>query len=480
MQAACWIGRDAHAALGGVSAHLYAEFDGQASDVARLEVALEGLYRAHPMLKLRIDGQGRQSIDETLRPQLELEDFSDLDGPAVERRLLERRRQWSHQRLDLSTGQGARFGLSLLPGNAARLHVDTDMIAVDPSSFRVLMEDLARLYDTPETVLPTTPSYFDWLDQVRADADLRDARSRDRAWWRARLAQIAPAPTLPLLAPGPARSERFAARLEPEQYRALQQAARAQRITSSALLLGLFATALGEHTGDRRLRLNVPVFWREPVLEPVQRIVGEFANLVLVDVDFTGVASLAALCQDLHRQLVERLAHSAYPGVDLMRDLSRHHGTPQLAPVVFTAGLDLPGGELFSERVGRVFGPMDWVISQGPQVALDAQVAQVDGGLLVNWDVRLDALPADWVQALFERFIALAVAVAADMGALHQPLTIAASRDRPLNALQQAYLLGRGEHLPLGGVAMQEFREYRSGARGRRLRGGRSTCRRSR
>ncbi|MCL8302061.1 hypothetical protein [Pseudomonas mosselii] len=68
MQAACWIGRDAHAALGGVSAHLYAEFDGQAIDVARLEVALEGLYRAHPMLKLRIDGQGRQSIDETLRP----------------------------------------------------------------------------------------------------------------------------------------------------------------------------------------------------------------------------------------------------------------------------------------------------------------------------------------------------------------------------------------------------------------------------
>ncbi|PZW77435.1 amino acid adenylation domain-containing protein [Pseudomonas sp. 2848] len=461
MQAACWIGRDAHAALGGVSAHLYAEFDGRAIDVARLAGALEGLYRAHPMLSLRIDGQGRQTVDEAPRAHLELEDFSDLDGPAVERRLLEKRRQWGHQRLDLGAGQGARFGVSLLPGNACRLHVDTDMIAVDPSSFRVLMEDLARLYESPESILPSTPSYFDWLDQVRADADLRAARGHDRAWWRARLAQIAPAPSLPLLPAGPARSERFAARLEPAQYRALQHAARAQRITSSALMLGLFATALGEHTGDRRLRLNVPVFWREPLLEPVQRIVGEFANLVLVDVDFSGVANLAALCRDLHRQLVERLAHSAYPGVDLMRDLSRHHGTPQLAPVVFTAGLDLPGGELFSERVSRVFGPMGWVISQGPQVALDAQVARADGGLLINWDVRLDALPADWVQALFERFIALAVAVATDMGGLHQPLAIAASRDRPLNALQQAYLLGRGEHLPLGGVAMQEFREYR-------------------
>ncbi|WP_127075363.1 amino acid adenylation domain-containing protein [Rhodomicrobium lacus] len=32
---------------------------------------------------------------------------------------------------------------------------------------------------------------------------------------------------------------------------------------------------------------------------------------------------------------------------------------------------------------------------------------------------------------------------------------------RPLTKLQQAYLLGRERHLPLGGVAMQEFREYR-------------------
>lgn len=33
--------------------------------------------------------------------------------------------------------------------------------------------------------------------------------------------------------------------------------------------------------------------------------------------------------------------------------------------------------------------------------------------------------------------------------------------EAPLTDLQQAYLLGRERHLPLGGVAMQEFREYR-------------------
>ncbi|MGB8663275.1 MAG: peptide synthetase, partial [Serratia inhibens] len=33
--------------------------------------------------------------------------------------------------------------------------------------------------------------------------------------------------------------------------------------------------------------------------------------------------------------------------------------------------------------------------------------------------------------------------------------------ETPLTALQQAYLLGRSEQWPLGGVAMHDFREYR-------------------
>lgn len=50
---------------------------------------------------------------------------------------------------------------------------------------------------------------------------------------------------------------------------------------------------------------------------------------------------------------------------------------------------------------------MNWVISQGPQVTLDVQVAHVDDGILVNWDIRLDTLPKEWITNLFESFIHL-------------------------------------------------------------------------
>jgi len=465
MQAACWIGRTAHAFLGRVSAHLYVEFDGHSIELDRLREALGRASLLHPMLRMRVDAQGLQSIaavDQS--PQLEVEDLRAMTEPEAARHLLAKRETWTHQQLDLGHEPGARFSVSLLADDRFRLHVDTDMIAIDPSSFRTLMEDLARLYEQPDDTLPNTPSFFDWYDKVRVDPALKAARDRDRAWWRERLAHVAPAPTLPLLEhpPEQAHSHRLHTWLGPAERQALEQVARERRITLSTLMMGLFAAALGAQTGDRSFRLNVPTFWRQPLVDDVERVVGDFANVLILDVDIESAATPAALCAQLAKKVVGLLEHCAYPGVNVMRDLSRHQGSPQLAPVVFTAALDMPGGDLLSPRVRRVFGSMNWVISQGPQVALDAQIACADGGILINWDIRLDALPLPWVTTLFDRFVAITQEVAADSRALDQTLNVGVSRtlEKPLSALQQAYLLGRGTQMPLGGVAMQEFREY--------------------
>lgn len=463
MQAACWIGRTAHAALGKVSAHLYAEFDGHGFDLDRLRTALAQVSQMHPMLRLRISDQGQQYIaplDQA--PHLEVEDLCAMSLQQAEQHLLQKRERWSHQQLDLRHANPVRFSVSLLAGGLCRLHVDTDMIAIDPSSFRTLMEDLARRYEAPDLPLPVTPSFFDWWDRACSDDELKAAHERDRRWWRERLGSIAPAPTLPppTTPCAQAYSQRLTTRLPACERQALTQLARARRLTLSNLMLGLFAATLGAHTGDHRLRLNVPAFWRPPLADGVDRMVGEFANVLILDVDVAAAANPAAMCEQVARNMVELLAHCSYSGVNVMRDLSRQQGTPQLAPVVFTSALDLPEGELLSEQVRRSFGDMNWVISQGPQVALDAQVACADGGILINWDIRLDALPLAWVSELFERFVALVKAVAAKPTALDQSLPRKAGA-QPLNALQQAYLLGRGTQVPLGGVAMQEFREYR-------------------
>ena len=62
MQAACWMGRGDHSDLGGVSAHLYAEFDGQAIELPRLVAALGRLGREHAMLRACVTADGMQAL----------------------------------------------------------------------------------------------------------------------------------------------------------------------------------------------------------------------------------------------------------------------------------------------------------------------------------------------------------------------------------------------------------------------------------
>lgn len=419
MQVAYWVGRHSGGPLGGVAAHLYAEFDGRDLDAAKLRIALQAVCRRHPMLVLRIDAEGRQHLDADAPPlPLDVEDLRGLPGDQpLAKRLADKRRAWTHRMLDLASGTAAAFGLSLLPGGACRLHIDIDMIAVDPNGFRTVMGDLAQFYLNPSAPPgPEAPSYFDWLDGLSADSDLGRRRERDRAWWQSRLRDVAAAPPLPLAStsrPEP-HSDRLATWLTPAERRALETCARNHRVTPSSLLLGLFAAALGRSTGAASFRLNVPAFWREPVIPHVGQIVGDFANVLILSVDLASAETLAALCRQVGTRLMDLIAHGAYPGVNVMRDLSRLRGGLQTAPVVFTAGLGIAGGALFDPQVERAFGRMNWVVSQAPQVALDAQVAALDDGILVNFDVRLDALPETWVRRTFEAYVALLRDVAAD------------------------------------------------------------------
>ena len=187
-----------------------------------------------------------------------------------------------------------------------------------------------------------------------------------------------------------------------------------------------------------RFRLNVPLFHRESEREDAHRLIGDFSNLVLLGVELNPTENLSAFCRRLMTQLAELIEHADYPGVSVMRDLSRLHGSLQPSPVVFTAGFGIRGKTLFSERVTDTFGHLGWVISQGPQVALDAQVAHVDDGILINWDVRLDAFPEQVLPRLLACYRALLHLAARQTEAFDRPLSQLLAQCTPDALAQQA------------------------------------------
>ncbi|CAI1133578.1 Phenyloxazoline synthase MbtB [Serratia entomophila] len=454
MQAAYWVGRQSAAPLGGMSAHLYAEFDGGDLEVGRLSQAVTALYLHHPMLRLRITPDGQQTIAAP-GPQhgLHLDDWRHADAAGIERSLAAKRQAKSTQLLPLDQGVPCDISLTLLPAGRSRLHVDLDMIAGDAMSFRRLMEDLAALYHRlPPAPAPENPvAYFDYLARRTADQALQERRARAQQWWRERLAQLPPAPRL-LRTPDSCRSDRLAVQLNAQESRALAAAAKRQHITLSALFLALFALAVGYGWNMTRFRLNVPLFHRDPYLNDTDSLIGDFSNLLLLGIELDHRESLNAFCHRLMAQLATLIEFADYPGVSVMRDLSRLHGSLQPSPVVFTAGFGIRGKALFSEQVTRTFGPLGWVISQGPQVALDAQVAHSDDGILINWDVRLDAFPEQVLPRLLACYRALLQLAAQRADAFDLPLAQLLARCTP-EALARQTPVRQLLHLLLARVA---------------------------
>ncbi|MEV6243391.1 condensation domain-containing protein [Lentzea sp. NPDC051838] len=389
MQYAYWIGREDGQRLGGVAAHLYTEFDGAGVDPSRLREAFARLVARHDMLRARLTDNGAQVVlPQSPWPGLVVHHSPDLD--AIRERL-------SHQRLDIEAGQVFSAELSLLADGRTRLHLDIDMVAADAVSYRILLSELARFYLDPDCSLaPVGYSYQRYRLAKSA------ARPESVRYWQDRLATLPGAPVLPN---GPGGAPRVARRhftISADDRASLVAAAQQRGLTPAMVVATAFASVIGRWSATPHFLLNVPLFDREPLHPAVGEVVGDFSSSVMLEVDLRTPATFAERARAVQKQMHTDAAHADHSGVDVLRDLTRRTGAQVFAPVVFTSALGL--GELFDPAVERAFGSPVWIVSQGPQVLLDAQITEVSGGILVNWDTREEQFPAGVLDEMFAAF----------------------------------------------------------------------------
>lgn len=396
IQHAMWVGRHGEQELGGVAAHLYVEFDGDGVDPERLRTAAAKLVARHPMLRQEILPDGTQRISERGLP-VTVFDLRDLDDDTAEERLEATRDAKSHQLLDDAV---LEISLSLLPGGRTRLHVDMDMQAADAVSYRNFMADLAALYrgaDLPELGY----TYREYRAELTATTP--PPSEDDLRWWAERVPDLPEPPALPLVPRdeqvNPLRNIRLWHVFDVATRDALFAAAHRRGLTPAMAIAASYANALAHWSTSSRFLLNLPMFGREPYHPDVDKLVGDFTSSLMLDIDLTGTTTAAQRARAVQEVLHETAQHSAVSGLTVLRDVSRHRGTQTLATIVYTSALGL--GDLFAGDVTDQFGEPVWTISQGPQVLLDAQATPLANGLMINWDVRVEAFPPGVPEAMF-------------------------------------------------------------------------------
>lgn len=425
VQAAYLVGRNDAFGYGGVACHLYLTVDYSALDVPRVAAAWNALVQRHDMLRMTIDDQGAQRV----LPTVPLMTVAEYDAHVDVEALL------GHKVYQASQWPLFEVAVSHLDG-VDKLHLSLDFLMADWASVRLLLGEFEQQYFHPEQPLPTLGVSF--RDYVLAQCRQREqmAWQRDRAYWQKRLADIPPAPILPLKADRnldqPARFRRLMVQLNARQWQALKLQAALHHLTPTAVVMTAYAAVLERWSQQSDFTLNLTVLNRQPLHPDINRIVGDFTSVSLLAVQLrpdTGFAEQAAALSDT---LFTDLDHRLYSGVEVMRDIVRERGRDAaLMPIVFTSAIGVES----SLNSAPLIGDIDRQgITQTPQVFIDCQAMDDADGLRVNWDIRESVFPIGLVEAMSETFGELLVQLANEPDGWQRPL------DLPLPAAQQALL----------------------------------------
>jgi nonribosomal peptide synthetase protein BlmIV len=408
IQQAYWLGRRAALQLGGVSTHSYVELDVRGLDIARLEAALAHVIDRHPALRTVVLPDGRQRVlPGPLAYRVPRSDVR-LQPPDRQRSELGRlREEMSHQVHAADHWPLFEIRATALEQDLTRLHISVDLLIADALSFRILQRELLAAYHGAP---PPPPLDCTFRDYVLAAERLRagDTYQEARRYWEGRLADLPPAPPLPLLRELPEifqpRFERLEDHVDAANWAALRTAAAARGLTPSGLLCAAFADVLAMWSQRARFTINLTTFNRLPLHPDVESMVGDFTSTSLLAVDATA-ASFAARAARLQEQIFRDLEHRMFSGIEVLRLLraSPRSRADALAPIVFTSTL-LP------EPASAAVSPPAWdarlaySVSQTPQVLLDLQVHEHLGALSYTWDHVAGAFPPGMVEAMFTAY----------------------------------------------------------------------------
>lgn len=381
---------------GGVACHIYLQLCYAHLDPARVERVWNELIARHEMLRAVIHEEGYQQI---LReaPPFHVRDYGNLPADQIEQEM-------GHDAFTIGAWPYFAVGVSNYETNAI-LHVSIEFIIADWTSIWMLLYQFEQLYFGVQQEIPEVPVSFRDYVLTEREQKTSAAYAQDKAYWMQQLETFPTRPLLPVIRSTDgekAHFERKYVRLSPDEWERVKQYALGNGITPTTLLLMLYAATLERYSENKRFAINLTVLNRQPFHPEIDKVVGDFTTLSLLEIDFERGTDFLETARSTGEKLFGNMDHSRYSGVEFMRELSRSKGADAaFMPYVFTSAVGLFSSmpEMAIRGMGEGSG-----ISQTPQVFIDCQVMDGTFGMQVNWDIREGVFAPCMVEDMFTLF----------------------------------------------------------------------------
>ncbi|MBE6050850.1 MAG: hypothetical protein E7214_09435 [Clostridium sp.] len=400
------LGRKESFNMGGVCTHVYMEIE-TGFDIDRLNKSLNKVIERHPMLRAVVEDDGTQHIlKEDVKFKIDVIDISNLDENEKNRVIEEERDKMSHH--VFKADQWPLIGVTALKLSEEKnyLYIGFDMLIADGSSLQIIGSDWMRYYKDLNANLP--PLDITFRDYMIGLQKFKKSKiyENDKKYWLSKLEDFPKAPKL-VYKVDPEEIEkphftRISKVYNRQDWKKLKEVAKKINVSPSSLLCTAFAEVLAYWSNQYRFAINFTVFNRYPFHKDVEKIVGDFTSVMLIDINLKSEDSFFERVKNVQNEVLSALEHRHYDGVEFIRKIAIRDdkiGKPVM-PIVFTSMLFNGESDPWSE-----FGEAKMGLSQTPQVYLDHQAGEIGGKLVINWDYVNELFDKDVINDMFDEYI---------------------------------------------------------------------------
>jgi amino acid adenylation domain-containing protein len=414
IQLAYLMGRNESFEMGGIGTHIYSEIETEL-DIQKFNVALNKVIARHPMLRTIFlpESQQQQILKSVPGYNIVVTDVSKLNADDQQKAIEAKRKSMSHHVFDPNQWPLFELQALKLADNKHLILFGYDMLIADGLSIRIFEKEILHYYANPNISLPSLGINF--RDYMLAYEDFKqsDVYKADEKYHLSRLGDLPFGPSLPLVkSPAAIKTpvfDRKHLQFSEESWNKLKNVAGELSITPSALLCTAFAKILNYWSNEDNFSINLTVFNRYPFHADINRIIGDFTSVMLLDVMYDGNTNFAGQAQTIHQKMIDCLSHRHYDGVSLIRELAKQNqtGNKALTPVVFTSML-FEGQPADSDLS---LGEFTYGISQTSQVYLDCQIQEINNGLSISWDYNKELFDEQLIETMFTQYTSIVEAL---------------------------------------------------------------------
>ena len=364
---------------GKTGTHFYLELE-FTGDIGRLNGAFNELIEKQPMLRASVCDLQSFHINPPFRYPIPIEQAAGWSEAEKQRFIDGKSSEMSHKLYSSASFPFFTIECLTLSRDRYYLFFSLDLLIADGMSVFQLFDQWRCLYENAGCGLEDMSDHLLFINRTYHEEKASARYNKSKLFWLQEAERLPAAPELHINADKLLESDfqRMEYSFSNDEYLRMNDISKKLGLSLNTVCLALYAAVLQHWSGNKAFTVNMTTFKR-PRNEQYLSVIGDFTSTSLIKTCIEPEQSLCDNVQTLQRTVNDAFRHSAFEGVEVLRELAKKSHCSGEMPFVFTS-------MLFDFQDFTSLFKLRYWISETPQVYLDCQLKLLNGELNVSLD----------------------------------------------------------------------------------------------